>query len=138
MMRRDVERIEIQGKKVLLYRDGTPHTPNREVPLEDFLREVTASVRRPGRGHHLLLPPGARIVKLEGVVNLLCTETPPQAWEAASEAAPLFPLQVPWERLDLTIGEVIDHLVESGPQPRQAIADASDLANLMYRIAESK
>ena len=38
----------------------------------------------------------------------------------------------------LTIGEVMDHLVESGPQPRQAIADASDLANLMYRIAESK
>src|SRR3970040_1857725 len=87
MMRRDVERIEIQGKKVLLYRDGTPHTPNREVPLEDFLRAVTAAARRPGRGHHLLLPPGARIVKLEGVVNILCIETPPQVrvirWSAA-------------------------------------------------------
>jgi len=88
MMRRDVERIEIQGKKVLLYRDGTPRTPNREVPLEDFLREVAAAIRRPGRGHHFLLPPGARIVKLEGVVNILCVETPPQVrvirWSAAS------------------------------------------------------
>jgi hypothetical protein len=268
MMRRDVERIEIQGKKVLLYREGTPRSPDREVPLEDFLREVAAAVRRPGRGHHLLLPPGARIVKLEGVVNILCLETPPQvrvirwsaasmgkggayetfrlafpyivyvflffqgsfedmrvyyrtaplqspddtllmpnlwnvqadpdkpsacraclrgrpedlrerplvqqvmmlldffwgtgfntdiagncferarkldrriatleAWEAASKADPLFPLDVPWERLELTVGEVMDHFAESGPQPRQAIADASDLANLMYRIAESK
>jgi hypothetical protein len=61
-----------------------------------------------------------------------------EAWEAASEADPLFPLQIPWEQLELTVGEAIDHLVESGPQPRQAIADTSDLANLMYRIPESK
>jgi len=268
MMRRDVERIEIQGKRVLLYRSGNPPTLDREVSLDDFLREVAAAVRRPGRGHHLLLPPGVRLVKLEGVVNILCLETPPQvrlvrwsaapmgkggeyetfrlafpyivsiflffqgtfedmrvyyrtaplegpndallmsnlwnvqadpakpsacraclrgrpedlwerplvqqvrmlldffwgtgfntditgncferartldpriaspkAWEATSEADPLFPLHVPWEKLDVTVGEVIDHLVESGPQPRQAIADVSDLANLMYRIAESK
>jgi hypothetical protein len=263
-----VERIEIQGKKVLLYRDGTPPTLDREVPLEEFLREVSASVRRPGRGHYLLLPPGTRIIKPEGPANALCVEQPPQlrriqwsaaqmgkggeyqtfrlalpyivyiflffqgsfedmrvyyrtaplqspddmllmpnlwnvqadpekpsacraclrgrpedlrerplveqvtmlldffwgtgfntdivgncferarkldprissltAWEEASAADPLFPLSIPWERLDSTVGEVIDHLVESGPQPRQAIADASDLANLMYRIAESK
>ena len=61
-----------------------------------------------------------------------------EAWEAASEADPLFPLRVPWEKLDVTAGEVIDNLVESGPQPRQAIADVSGLAGLMYRISESK
>jgi hypothetical protein len=73
-----VEWIEIREKKVFLYRDGSPPTLNREVPIEDFLREVTASARRPGRGHHLLLPPGTRIAKLEGTVNVLCLEQPPQ------------------------------------------------------------
>jgi hypothetical protein len=263
-----VEWIEIRDKKVLLYRDGTPPTIDREVALEDFLREVAASGRRPARGHHILLPPGVRIVKLDGAVNILCVETPPQvrlvrwsgaamgkggdyqafrlafpyivylflffqgtledmrvyyrtaplqspndellmpnlwnvqadpakpsicraclrgrpedlwerplvqqvmmlieffwgtgfntdivgncfdrakildpriaspeAWEAASGAEPLFPLHIPWERLQSTLGEVMDHLIESGPQPRQAVTDASDLANLMYRIAEAK
>ncbi|MFQ5881185.1 MAG: hypothetical protein ACE5I9_01750 [Candidatus Methylomirabilales bacterium] len=259
-----VERIEIQGKKVSLYRDGTPPTLDREVPLEDFLREVALAVRRPGRGHHLLLPPGTRIAKLEGTANVLCVEQPPQvrrirwsasamgkggeyqtyrlafpyvvyiffffqgsfeemrvyyrtatlqspndsllmpnlwnvqadpekpsacraclrgrpedlwerppvqqvtvlldffwgtgfntdiagncferarvldpriatleAWEAASEADPFFPLALPWEQLGLTIGEVMDRLVQTGPQPRQAIAEATDLADLIYRI----
>ncbi len=263
-----MEWIEIRGNKVALYQDGTPPTRDREVPIEDFLREVTASARRPGRGHHLLLPPGTRIAKLEGTVNVLCVEQPPQlrlirwsdaamgkgaeyqtyrlafpyivyiflffqgtfedmrvyyrtaplqgpndtlllsnlwnvqadpekpsacraclrgrpedlwdrppvqqatmlldffwgtgfnadiagncferarpldprittleAWETASQAEPLFPLTLPWEALGLTIGEVMDRLAESGPQPRRAIADASDLANLMYRIAETK
>ncbi len=263
-----MEWIEIREKKVFLYRDGSPPTLDREVPIEDFLRQVTASARRPGRGHHLLLPPGTRIAKLEGTVNVLCLEQPPQLrlirwsdapmgkggdyqtyrlafpyivylvlfftgsfedmrvyyrtaplqspndallmpnlwnvqadpekpsacraclrgrpedlwerppvqqvtmlldffwgtgfntditgncyerarrldprittledWEAASEADPLFPLAVNWEELGLTIGEVMDRLVESGPQPPRALADASDLANLMYRISESK
>src|SRR3989304_5695716 len=35
----------------------------------------------------------------------------PKAWEAASEADPLFPLQVPWERLGLTIGGGLEQLL---------------------------
>lgn len=263
-----MEWIEIRGKRVSLFRDGTPPALDREVAIEDFLRELAASSRRPGRGHHLLLPPGTRIAKLEGTVNVLCVEQPPQvrliswsasamgkggeyqtyrlafpyivyiflffqgtfedmrvyyriapvqspndlllipnlwnvqadpekpsacraclrgrpedlwnrppvqqvtmlldffwgtgfntdiagncferargldpriatleAWQAASEPDPLFPLALNWEELGLTIGEVMDRLVETGPQPRRAVADASDLANLMYRISESK
>ncbi len=263
-----MERIEIEGKKVLLYRGGNPPVLDRQVALEDFLREVAVATRRPGRGNQLLLPPGTRIVKADGSAIVCCIEQPPQvrlirwsaagmgkggeyrtyrlsfpyivsfflffqgsleemrvyyraapiqeigdplffsnlwnvqadpekpsacraclrgrprdlwehplaeqitltldyfwstgfntdvagncferartldprissleAWEAASEADPLFPLRVPWEKLDVTAGEVIDNLVESGPQPRQAIADVSGLAGLMYRISESK
>jgi hypothetical protein len=262
-----MERIEIEGRKVLLYRGGDPPVLDRQVSLEEFLREVAVATRRPGRGHQLVLPPGTRIVKADGPATVCCIEQPPQvrlvrwsaarmgkggdyrthrlafpyvisvllffqggfeemrvyyrtapiqgtgdslfisnlwnvqadpgkpsacraclrgrplglaesplaeqvalvldffwstgfntdiagncferarvldprvssleAWEAASEANPLFPLDVRWEQLDLTVGEVIDHLVESGPQPRVAIADVSDLANLMYRISES-
>ena len=267
-MRGAVERIEIEGKKVFLYRDGDPPILDRKVPLEDFLREVAIATRRPGRGNHLLLPPGARIIKADGTATVCCLEQPPQvrlirwsadqmgkegeyqtyrlafpyivyfflffqasledmrvhyrtaplqspndvllmpnlwnvqadpeklsacraclrgrpedlwqrplvqqitmlldffwstgfnsdiagncferarvldprittleAWEKASEAEPLFPLAVPWEELELTVGDVMDRLVESGPQHQRAIADASDLANLMYRISESQ
>ncbi len=263
-----MEWIEVRGKKVALYRDGTPPILDRQVLLEDFLRELAASARRPGRGHHLLLPPGTRIVKLEGAVNALCVEQPPQvrvirfsaaamgkggeyqtyrlafpylvyiflffqgsfeemrvyyrtaplhsasdvllmsnlwnvqadpgkpsacraclrgrpfdlwgdplanqvtvllnhfwstgfntdvegncferarpldpriasleAWEGASRADALFPLAVRWEQVEPTVGEVMDRLVETGPQPRQAIGEASDLADLIYRIREAK
>lgn len=262
-----MERIEIRGKKVCLYR-GNPPVLDRQVALEDFLREVAIATRRPGRGNQLLLPPGTRIIKADGTATVCCIEQPPQvrlirwaatrmgkggeyrtyrlsfpyivslflffqgsfeemrvyyrpapiqeagdplfmsnlwnvqadpgkpsacraclrgrplelwgyplaeqvtalldyfwstgfntdiagncferakaldpriasleAWEAASEADPLFPLHIPWEGLEWTVGETIEHLVESGPQPRYAIADTSDLANLMYRIPESK
>ncbi|MFQ5847698.1 MAG: hypothetical protein ACE5IQ_08555 [Candidatus Methylomirabilales bacterium] len=263
-----MEWIEVRGKTVSLYREGTPPTVDREVPLEDFLREVAASARRPGRGRHVLLPPGTRIVKPDGGGNALCIEQPPQlrrlrwsaaamgkggeyqsyrlavpytvyiflfhqgsfeemrvyyrtaplessedvllmpnlwnvqadpgkrsacraclrgrpldlwgnpvanqvtvlldyfwstgfntdiagncferargldprissleAWEKASEADPLFPLALDWERLEPTVGEIMDHLLETGPQPRQAIAETSDLADLIYRIPERK
>ena len=263
-----MEWIEIRGNKVSLYRDGTPPTVDREVPLEDFLREVAASVRRPGRGHHLLLSPGTRIAKLDGAANALCVEQPPQlrqirwsaaamgkggeyqtyrlafpyivyvflffqgsfeemrvyyrtaplqspndvllmpnlwnvqaepgkisacraclrgrpldlwgeplavqvttlldyfwttgfntdiegncferarvldprvasleAWEDASEADPLFPLALNWEPLESTVGEIMDRLVETGPQLRQAIAETSDLADIIYRIPGRK
>lgn len=263
-----MEWIEVRGNKVALYRDGTPPKVDREVPLEDFLRAVTASVRRPRRGHHLLLPPGTRIVKLEGTVNALCIEQPPQLrvirwspaamgkggvyqthrlafpyivyiflffqgtfeemrvyyrtaplqspndallmsnlwnvqadpgkpsacraclrgrpfdlwgnpladqisvlldyfwstgfntdiegncferardldsriasldeWAGASQNDSLFPLTLNWEQLEATVGEVMDRLVETGPQPRQAIGEASDLADLIYRIPEHK
>ncbi len=263
-----MERITIEGKKVSLYREGDPPILDREVSLDDFLREVAIATRRPGRGHHLLLPPGTRIIKADGSATVCCVEQPPQVrlirwsaagmgkggeyrtyrlsfpytvslflffqggfeemrvyyraapiqeaadrlfvsnlwnvqadpgkpsacraclrgrpldllehtfaqqisimveyfwstgfntdiagncferartldprissletWEAASEVDPLFPLRIPWERLELTVGEAMDHIVESGPQPRQAVTDASGLANLMYRIAESK
>jgi hypothetical protein len=263
-----VERIEIEGNKVVLYRDANSRVVDRKVPLEDFLREVAIATRRPGRGNHLLLPPGARIIKADGTATVCCLEQPPQvrlirwsadqmgkggeyqtyrlafpyvvyfflffqasledmrvhyrtapfqspndvllmpnlwnvqadpekpsacraclrgrpedlwerplvqqvtmlldffwgtgfntdiagncferargldprintleAWEKASEAEPLFPLAVPWEELELTVGDVMDRLVESGPQHQRAISDASDLANLMYRISELK
>jgi len=32
----------------------------------------------------------------------------------------------------------MDRLVESGPQPRQAIAETAELADLLYRIPERK
>ncbi len=263
-----MERIEIEGEKVLLYRGGDPPVLERQVSLQDFLREVAVATRRPGRGNHLLLPPGARIVKVDGTATVCCLEQPPQvrlirwsaaqmgkegeyqtyrlafpyivylflffqasfedmrvyyrtapvqsptdallipnlwnvqadpskpsacraclrgrpedlrerplveqmtmlldffwntgfniditgncferaktldtriaslkAWEAASETDPLFPLHVSWEHLERTVGETVDHLVETGPQHPRAIADTSDLANLMYRISESK
>lgn len=263
-----MERIEIQGRKVFLYREGDPPVLDRQVSLEDFLREVVMATRRPGRGNHLLLPPGTRILKADGPATICCIEQPPQvrlirwsaagmgkggeyrthrlsfpyiislflffqgsfeemrvyyrpapiqetedplflsnlwnvqadpgkpsacraclrgrpldlwghplaeqitvlldyfwstgfntdiagncferarvldpriatleAWEAASAADALFPLDLAWEKLDLAVGEIMDRLVEAGPQPRQAIADSSDLANLMYRVSESK
>jgi len=263
-----MEWIEIRDKTVTLHREGTPPSVNREVALEDFLHEIVASLRRPGRGHHLLLPPGTRILKPEGVANALCIEQPPQvrlirwsaaamgkggeyqthrlafpyivyiflffqgsfeemrvyyrtapleklsdillmsnlwnvqaepaavsacraclrgrpldlwerpfttqvtalldhfwstgfnaditgncferakvldpriasleAWERASGADPLFPLAIAWEPLEVTVGDVMDRLVESGPQPRQAIAETAELADLLYRIPERK
>ena len=86
-MRRTVERIEIEGEKVLLYRGGDPPVLERQVSLQDFLREVAVATRRPGRGNHLLLPPGARIVKVDGTATVCCIEQPPQVrlirWSAA-------------------------------------------------------
>ncbi|MEE9153386.1 MAG: hypothetical protein V3U42_04790, partial [candidate division NC10 bacterium] len=67
-----MERIEIEGEKVLLYRGGDPPILDRKVPLEDFLREVAIATRRPGRGNHLLLPPGARIIKADGTATVCC------------------------------------------------------------------
>jgi hypothetical protein len=32
----------------------------------------------------------------------------------------------------------MDRLIQTGPQPRQAIGEASDLADLIYRIPEAK
>jgi hypothetical protein len=61
-----------------------------------------------------------------------------EAWEGTSEADPLFPLALCWEQLEPTVAEVMDRLVETGPQPRQAIAETSDLADLIYRIREAK
>lgn len=263
-----MERIKIEGQNVSLYRGGDPPVLERQVSLQDFLREITIATRRPGRGNHLLLPPGARIIKVDGTATVCCLEQPPQvrlirwsadqmgkggeyqtyrlafpyivyfflffqasledmrvyyriaplqspndvllmpnlwnvqadpekpsacraclrgrpedlwerplvqqvtmlldffwgtgfntdiagncferargldprintleAWEKASEAEPLFPLAVPWETLELTVADVMDRLVESGPQHQRAIGDASDLANLMYRISELK
>jgi hypothetical protein len=263
-----VERIEIEGNKVFLYRDADPPVVDRQVALEDFLREIAIATRRPGRGNHLLLPPGVRIIKMDGTATVCCIEQPPQvrlvrwsaaqmgkggeyqmyrlafpyivylflffqasfedmrvyyrvaplqspddillspnlwnvqadpakpsacraclrgrpedlrerplveqvtmlldffwstgfntdivgncferataldtriaslkAWEAASETDPFFPLHVPWEQLKLTVGQAVDYLVETGPQHRRAVADASDLATLMYRVSESK
>lgn len=263
-----MERIEIKDKKVFLYRAGDPPVLDRQVALQDFLREVATATRRPGRGNHLVLPPGTRIIKVDGTATVCCVEQPPQvrlirwsatqmgkggeyqtyrlafpyvvylflffqttfedmrvfyrtaplespndtllmsnlwnvqsdptkpsscraclrgrpedlwdrpfvqqitmlldffwstgfntdivgncferaktldtrvaslkAWETASQTDPLFPLHIPWEILELKVGEVIDHLAESGPQHRRAIVDISDLGNLMYRISEMK
>jgi hypothetical protein len=262
-----MERIEIEGRRVILFRGEDPPVLDRQVALEDFMREIAVAARRPGRGNHLLLPPGTRIMKADGSAIVCCVEQPPQvrlirwssagmgkggeyrtyrlafpyvvsiflffqgsleemrvyyrpspiqatgdplffsnlwnvqadpgkpsacraclrgrppdlwehplaeqvtltldyfwstgfntdvagncferartldgrisslqAWAAASEADPLFPLRVPWEKLGVTAGAAIDHLVESGPQARQAIADVSGLASLIYRIPES-
>jgi len=59
-----------------------------------------------------------------------------EAWEAATAADPLFPLGVPWIPTGLTIRQAMEHLL---PWARGAapVADAADLADVMYRLPEA-
>ena len=58
-----------------------------------------------------------------------------EAWEMASTADPLFPLAVQWEETGLSLREAGEHLLHwrGGPRP---LEDASDLADLLYRLDE--
>ncbi len=59
-----------------------------------------------------------------------------EAWEAATAADPLFVLQVPWAPAGLTIRQAMEHLLHWG-QDGSPVADAADLADLMYRLGEA-
>ncbi len=58
------------------------------------------------------------------------------AWEAATAADPLFPLGVPWIPTGLTIRRAMEHLLHWG-HGGGPVADAADLADMMYRLAEA-
>lgn len=58
-----------------------------------------------------------------------------EAWEAATAADPLFPLQVPWAPSGLTIRQAMEHLLHWG-HDGSPVADAADLADVMYRLGE--
>jgi hypothetical protein len=59
-----------------------------------------------------------------------------EAWEAATVADPLFVLQVPWAPAGLTVRQAMEHLLHWG-QDGSPVADAADLADLMYRLGEA-
>lgn len=59
-----------------------------------------------------------------------------ESWETATAADPLFVLQVPWAPAGLTIRRAMEHLLHWG-QAASPVADAADLADVMYRLAEA-
>ncbi len=59
-----------------------------------------------------------------------------EAWEAATAADPLFPLQVSWAPAGLSIRQAMEHLLHWG-RDGSAVADAADLADVMYRLGEA-
>jgi hypothetical protein len=60
-----------------------------------------------------------------------------EAWEAATRADPLFPLDVAWEPAGLTLGQALDHWRRHGDHGR-AIENAADLADAMSRVRETR
>jgi hypothetical protein len=58
-----------------------------------------------------------------------------EAWEAASRRDPLFPLEVDWEPAGMGLRETANGLMTWRGIPAP-IEDASDLADLVYRVAE--
>ncbi len=59
-----------------------------------------------------------------------------EAWEAATAADPLFTLRVPWAPAGLTIRRAMEHLLHWG-HAAPPVADAADLADVMYRLREA-
>ncbi|MFQ5881183.1 MAG: hypothetical protein ACE5I9_01740 [Candidatus Methylomirabilales bacterium] len=60
-----------------------------------------------------------------------------EAWEKASKADPLFPLQIPWEAAGCTPMQVMSQLIELRHADVKPLRSASDLADLMYRLREA-
>lgn len=60
-----------------------------------------------------------------------------EAWEAATKADPLFPLGVSWEPAGLSLGQALDHWRRHGDHGR-TIESAADLADVMYRLRETR
>ena len=60
-----------------------------------------------------------------------------ETWEAATRADPLFPLGVPWEPMNLSLGQALDHWRRHGDHARR-IETAADLADIMYRLRETR
>lgn len=70
-----------------------------------------------------------RASKLDGRIATL------DAWEGASAADPLFPLAVQWEASGLSLRKAGEYLLEWRGAARP-LEDASDLADLLYRLNE--
>jgi len=59
------------------------------------------------------------------------------AWEEATRIDPLFPLGVSWEPVGLSLGQALDHWRRHGDHAR-SIETAADLADVMYRLRETR
>jgi hypothetical protein len=57
------------------------------------------------------------------------------AWERATAADPLFPLAVHWEEVGLSLRQAAEHLL-NWRGPARSLENASDLANLLYRLKD--
>ena len=60
-----------------------------------------------------------------------------EAWEKASKADPLFPLRIRWEPAGCTPRQVMDRLIDVRHTDVKPLRNASDLADLMYRLMEA-
>ncbi|MEE9522997.1 MAG: hypothetical protein V3W05_09350 [candidate division NC10 bacterium] len=60
-----------------------------------------------------------------------------EAWAEASKADPLFPLQIQWESADCTPRHVMDRLIDMRDTDAKPLRNASDLADMMYRLRET-
>ena len=60
-----------------------------------------------------------------------------EAWAEASQADPLFPLQINWEPAGCTPRQVMDRLIDMRDTDAKPLQSASDLADLMYRLKEA-
>jgi len=58
-----------------------------------------------------------------------------EAWERTTAADPLFPLAVPWEEVGLSLRQAGEHLL-AWRGPARALENASDLADLLYRLKD--
>lgn len=61
-----------------------------------------------------------------------------EAWEEASKADPLFPLRISWEPAGCSPRQVMDRLMDVRHAGDKPLRNASDLADLMYRIREAQ
>ncbi len=59
-----------------------------------------------------------------------------EAWGEASKADPLFPLRIGWEPAGCTPRQVIDQLIDLRHADVKPLRNASDLADLMYRLGD--
>ncbi len=59
------------------------------------------------------------------------------AWETATRADPLFPLNVTWEPVGLSLGAALDHWRRHGDHGRK-IENVAEVADVMYRLRESR
>ena len=60
-----------------------------------------------------------------------------EAWEAATAADPLFPLQVAWSPAGLTLRQAAEHLLH-WRHAGAPVAYAADLADFIYRLPEAR
>jgi hypothetical protein len=70
-----------------------------------------------------------RAVALDGRIATL------EAWERATVDDPLFPLAVRWEEAGLSLRKAGEHLLDWRGAARP-LEDASDLADLLYRLRD--
>ena len=60
-----------------------------------------------------------------------------KVWEDASTADPFFPLRIPWEILEDSLGDLIQHMLAAGSPGKRKLEDAGDLADLLFRSESS-